>query len=85
MINDHRRFLYQKGVESGRIFECGEEIPDGWTDLPDSDEWDNMPGPVESPEEPEIEAQEPIEEPEIEAPTILGNGCKDNNHRQQSL
>lgn len=43
MINDHRRFLYQDGVETGRIFEKGEEIPEGWTDLPDSGEWDNPP------------------------------------------
>jgi hypothetical protein len=50
MISDQRRFLYQRGVDTARIFEIGETIPEGWTDLPDSDEWDNPPEGYEKPE-----------------------------------
>lgn len=41
MINDHRQWLY-KGKE-GRIFEKGEEIPEGYFDAPNATEWDNPP------------------------------------------
>lgn len=41
MINDHRQWLYKNGA--GKIFEVGDEIPEGYTDLKDSDEWDNLP------------------------------------------
>lgn len=37
MINDHRQWLY-KG-EKGRIFELGEEIPNGWYDVPNATCW----------------------------------------------
>lgn len=43
LINDHRQFLYNGGVDTGRIFERGEEIPDGWYDAPNATEWDNKP------------------------------------------
>lgn len=37
MINDHRQWLYHKG-KGGRIFEEGEEIPEGWYDSPAFDD-----------------------------------------------
>ena len=69
MINDHRRFLYQDGVETGRIFEVGENIPKGWTDLPDSDEWDNPPAkPANENIEVDIEQNPVIDKKEDEPP-----------------
>lgn len=69
MINDHRRFLYQDGIETGRIFEEGEEIPEGWTDLPDSDGWDNppegyVPSDVETVTVDDIDLENKYREPE---------------------
>lgn len=34
MISDHRQWFYNGGVETGRIFEEGEEVPKGWRDRP---------------------------------------------------
>jgi hypothetical protein len=41
LLNDHRQWLY-KGKD-GRIFEKGEEIPEGYFDSPWADKWDNKP------------------------------------------
>lgn len=43
MLNDHKQWLYNGGVDTGRIFEEGEEIPSGWVDRPGKKEWDNPP------------------------------------------
>lgn len=42
MINDHDQWLYDSDGK-GRIFRSGEEIPVGWTDKRNSDEWDAPP------------------------------------------
>lgn len=41
LINDHRQVLY-KGREP-RMFQVGEEIPEGYFDTPDGTEWKNRP------------------------------------------
>lgn len=34
MKNDHRQWLYSKECPEGRIFEEGEEVPEGFFDTP---------------------------------------------------
>ena len=43
LINDHKQWLYKGDSKTGKIFEAGDEIPDGWVDRPNSDTWDNKP------------------------------------------
>lgn len=60
MINDHRQVLYKTGTKTARMFEAGEKIPEGYTDLPNSDEWDNK--PVQVLKKVEIEEDAPGDE-----------------------
>ena len=47
LINDHRQHLYNGDINSGRTFEKGEVIPEGYFDRPNATEWDNKPLPVD--------------------------------------
>jgi hypothetical protein len=58
MKNDHRQWLY-KGSD-GRIFEKGEDIPEGYFDSPNATEWDNMPAQPKMKEMPVWEDTEEI-------------------------
>jgi hypothetical protein len=46
LINDHRQHLYNGDINSGRTFEKGEVIPEGYFDRPNATEWDNKPLPI---------------------------------------
>ena len=70
MINDHRQWLYKN--KKGRIFEAGEEIPEGWVDhRGDSDKWQHPPEGFEEVEEvvfcDDLEFTEPVSDdaPEV--------------------
>jgi hypothetical protein len=47
LINDHRQHLYNGDINSGRTFEKGEVIPEGYFDRPNATEWDNKPLPID--------------------------------------
>jgi hypothetical protein len=47
LINDHRQHLYNGDINSGRTFEKGEVIPEGYFDRPNATKWDNKPLPVD--------------------------------------
>jgi hypothetical protein len=47
LINDHRQHLYNGDINSGKTFEKGEVIPEGYFDRPNATEWDNKPLPID--------------------------------------
>jgi hypothetical protein len=75
LINDHRQHLYNGDINSGRTFEKGEVIPEGYFDRPNATEWDNKPLPIDQwprevePEPAPIYVSPPTPlEPDLETP-----------------